>query len=109
VVQQPAAAGARPTPEAAPKKKVSSGLKRLRQSVRRRAMNVPRRTVAKHAVARAVELIEGDDLAAAEAAVNKAIIAIDRAEAKGVLPRNNAARRKSRLMHRLHQAAGQKK
>lgn len=44
-----------------------------------------------------------------EEAIREAIRELDRAVTKGVLHRNNAARRKSRLMHRLHtaQAASQ--
>jgi small subunit ribosomal protein S20 len=38
-------------------------------------------------------------------AVKQAITALDRAASKGVIHRNNAARRKSRLMHRLNKAA----
>ena len=39
-----------------------------------------------------------------EEAVREAISALDRAVTKGVLHRNNAARRKSRLMARLNKA-----
>ena len=98
------APGAAPTPAAAPKAKVASSLKRLRQSTRRRAMNAPKRTGAKRAVARVAKLIEEGDLKAAEAGVKSAIVTLDRAAAKGVLHPNNAARRKSRLAHRLHKA-----
>jgi small subunit ribosomal protein S20 len=37
-------------------------------------------------------------------AIRQAISELDRAVSKGVLHRNNAARRKSRLMARLHKA-----
>jgi small subunit ribosomal protein S20 len=39
-----------------------------------------------------------------EEAIREAISKLDSAVSKGVLHRNNAARRKSRLMARLHQA-----
>lgn len=41
-----------------------------------------------------------------EEAIREAISQLDRAVTKGVLHRNNAARRKSRLLHRLHVAQG---
>jgi small subunit ribosomal protein S20 len=39
-----------------------------------------------------------------EAAIREAVSNLDKAVSKGVLHRNNAARRKSRLMARLHAA-----
>ena len=46
--------------------------------------------------------MEGNDLADARQATLEAISALDKAAEKGVLHRNNAARRKSRLMRRLN-------
>ena len=48
-------------------------------------------------------MAEGAD--GVEELVGTAVSALDRAVAKGVLHRNNAARRKSRLMKRLQAAA----
>jgi small subunit ribosomal protein S20 len=45
--------------------------------------------------------IEGQDPETAKAAVAEAISALDRAAEKGIIHKNNAARRKSRLMKRL--------
>jgi small subunit ribosomal protein S20 len=53
-------------------------------------------------VARAVELIRRGDIREAEEAVKRAISALDRAASKGVIHRNNAARRKSRLMAKFN-------
>ncbi len=39
----------------------------------------------------------------AQAVVHQAVRALDRAAQKGVIHKNNAARRKSRLMHQLNQ------
>ncbi|HEV2238788.1 MAG TPA: 30S ribosomal protein S20 [Ktedonobacterales bacterium] len=55
-------------------------------------------TKARHAIAAAPAEPE------TEAAIREAISELDRAVSKGVLHRNNAARRKSRLMARLHKA-----
>jgi len=98
--QTPAAGGA-PAAQPGAKKKAPTSLKRLRQGVRRRVHNTPVRAVAKRAVARAVDLIEEGDAKSAREAVQRAISSLDRAAAKGVIHRNNAARRKSRLMHAL--------
>ena len=50
------------------------------------------------------KLIAGGQLDSAETAVLEAISALDRAAQKGVIHKNNAARRKARLMHQLNQA-----
>jgi small subunit ribosomal protein S20 len=55
-------------------------------------------TKARNAIAAAPALPETAE------AIREAISELDRAVSKGVLHRNNAARRKSRLMARLHKA-----
>lgn len=89
--------------------KSASPAKRHRQSLRRRDRNRERRTAARSAVRRAREVIESGTEEDALAAVQEAGAVLDRTAAKGVIHRNNAARRKSRLMRQLHshQAAGQ--
>jgi ribosomal protein S20 len=49
-------------------------------------------------------LIVGNDIPAAEEAVLAAVVALDKAARKGVIPRNNASRRKSRIMKMLNAA-----
>lgn len=46
--------------------------------------------------------MEAGDLEAAARAIGDAISTLDRAAAKGVIHKNNAARRKSRLMKRFN-------
>ena len=46
-----------------------------------------------------------DAVGAAEQAVKDAVVALDKAASKGAIHRNNAARRKSRIMKQLNQAA----
>lgn len=58
---------------------------------------------ARTAVKKARLLIEAGKLEEAREAVRAAISALDRAAEKGVIHKNNAARRKSRLMQRLNQ------
>ena len=81
-----------------------SSEKAARVGQRRRARNAPIRTFARSRIARARRLIVGKDIPAAEEAVLAAVVALDKAARKGVLPRKNAARRKSRLMKMLNAA-----
>lgn len=76
--------------------------KRHRQSLVRGARNQARRSAARTAVRAAREAIATGDKDAATAAVLSAGAVLDRTAQKGVIHDNNAARRKSRLMHQLN-------
>ncbi len=80
-----------------------SALKRIRSSEKRRQRNRIVRGSTRTSVKKARTSIGGKDMAVAEAAVQEAVSALDRAAAKGVIHKNNAARRKSRLMRQLNQ------
>ncbi|MCX7683594.1 MAG: 30S ribosomal protein S20 [Anaerolineae bacterium] len=80
-----------------------SALKRLRSAERRRLRNRMHKGRARTAVKKARLLIEAGKLEEAREAVRAAVSALDRAAEKGVIHKNNAARRKSRLMQRLNQ------
>jgi small subunit ribosomal protein S20 len=69
-----------------------SALKRIRSSEKKRQRNQIFRSSAR--------------TEESEAAVRKAISALDKAAQKGVIHKNNAARRKSRLMKMLNQESG---
>ena len=73
-----------------------------RVSERRRVRNAPLRTRAKTFVTKARHVLETGEPEEAEQAVKIAVVALDKAAQKGALHRGNAARRKSRLMRRLH-------
>ena len=75
-----------------------SAEKRHRQSLKRRARNRSVRSAARGQVTKARALIEGGALPDADAAVRQAAGVLDRAQEKGIIHANNAARRKSRLM-----------
>ena len=77
-----------------------------RASVRKREQNMPLRSRAKTYIRDARRLIDDGDLDAADKAVQSAVVALDKAAAKGALHPNNASRRKSRLMSQLSQARG---
>ena len=78
---------------------IKSAEKRWRQSLKRRIRNRSARTAARTHVKnvnRAIATGETD-----EAALREAVSALDKAAEKGIIHRNNAARRKSRLMSRF--------
>ena len=82
-----------------------SAIKMVRVAERRRLRNRPIRSSVKTFVRKAEHAIV-DTGEEAAAAVVAAIRALDKAVNKGVIHRNNAARRKSRLMKKLNRANG---
>ena len=60
-------------------------------------------------VKKAASLIAEGDVATSEKATLEALSALDKAAQKGVIKKNNAARRKSRLMKKLNQLRATKK
>ena len=79
-----------------------SSKKRIRVAERRREENKPLRTEARTFVKKAEVAIASGDVGAAEAATLEAVSALDRVADKDVIHKNNAARRKSRLMAKYH-------
>ena len=79
---------------------IKSQIKRNRQNEARRLRNKAVRSELKSRVKRAVTTAEQSDEQAPEA-LRLAIKRLDKAAAKGVIHKNQAARRKSRLMKRL--------
>ena len=80
---------------------ILSQIKRNRQNEKRRLRNRYARGITRAALTEAREAIQTGDVENSEAAVLTAIGALDKATQKGILHKNNAARRKSRLMKRL--------
>jgi small subunit ribosomal protein S20 len=79
-----------------------SALKRIRQTEKRRVANRAYRNRARTLVKQARGEIEAGNLAEAIAATKLAVQDLDRAASKGIIHKRNAARRKSRLMKKLH-------
>lgn len=79
-----------------------SAEKRIRVAERRRLRNRPFRSAARTYVKKAELAIASGDKAAAQAAVHEAMSTLDRVQSKGVIHKNNAARRKSRLMKKFN-------
>jgi small subunit ribosomal protein S20 len=79
-----------------------SAEKRIRVAERRRQRNRPYRTAARTFVKKAELAIRSGDAQAAAEAVRAAISMLDRVAGKGIIHKNNAARRKSRLMAKFN-------
>jgi small subunit ribosomal protein S20 len=80
---------------------IKSAIKRNRQNEKRRVRNRIFRGRARTYIKKAQTVMASGDEAASREATLEAISALDKAVEKGVLHKNNAARRKSRLMRRL--------
>jgi len=80
-----------------------SAIKRIKVSAKKYQRNVAVKSATRTYVKRARTAIAQNAGEAVED-VTAAISALDRAAKKGVIHRNNAARRKSRLMKRLNKA-----
>lgn len=84
---------------------IKSQIKRNKQNEKRRVRNRVYRGRARTFIAKARVALNGTDADAAKNATMEAISELDRAAQKGVIHKNNAARRKSRLMKRLNALA----
>ena len=84
---------------------IKSQIKRNRQNEKRRVHNRVFRGRARTLIAKAQTAIASESQDTAAEAVKMAISSLDKAAEKGVIHRNNAARRKSRLMKRLNTLA----
>ena len=81
-----------------------SAIKRLRSAERRRLRNRIYRGRARTAIKKARHLMDKGHLEEAREAVRMAVSALDKAAEKGIIHKNNAARRKAHLMRQLNQA-----
>jgi small subunit ribosomal protein S20 len=80
---------------------IKSQIKRIRQNEKRRLRNRYFKGRARTFVKKARLSIQKGSLEEAIQATRLAVSALDKAAEKGILHKNNAARRKSRLMKRL--------
>jgi len=81
-----------------------SAIKRIRTSEKKRLSNRWFRTQTRTYIKRARAQIEAGQVEEAKKSAAQAIRALDKAAQKGVIHKNNAARRKCRLMRDLNQA-----
>ena len=80
---------------------IKSAIKRNKQNEKRRVRNRVYRGGARTYVKKARTSLQGKDLQVAQQDTLEAVSALDKAAEKGAIHKNNAARRKSRLMKRL--------
>ncbi len=83
---------------------IKSAQKKARVAEKKRLRNKSVRSLCKTNITKAEKLIFSSELELARRAVVVAISSLDKAAEKGVIPPNNAARRKSRLMQKLNEA-----
>ena len=81
-----------------------SAIKNIRKNERRRLHNQVFRSRARTAVKKARALIVSGDEAGARDAMQSAYSALDKAAQKGIIHKNNAARRKARLTRMFNTA-----
>ena len=86
----------------------ASARKRARQAEKRRLRNKSYKTRFKNAVKKVLKAIEQGDRENIEELLKQAISVIDKAAQKGVIHKNQAARRKSRLMTKVNAFLAQK-
>ncbi len=80
---------------------LKSSQKRERQNETRRTRNRAYKSTARTLIKKAFLAIESGNLEDAQTSTFEAVKALDKAAAKGALHKNNASRRKGRLMTRL--------
>lgn len=81
-----------------------SAIKRLRQAEKRRVRNRIYQVRARTFIKKTNGLIAAGRLDEAKEMAQEAVSALDKAAGKGIIHKNNAARRKSRLLKRLNAA-----
>ena len=82
--------------------RIKSAKKALRKSITANERNRQRRSQLRTGLKKMRRLIEKKDATAVKGAVKETVSAIDKAVRKGILHRNAAARRKSRIMKHLN-------
>ncbi len=80
---------------------LKSSVKRERQNEKRRLRNRAFKSKSRTLIRKAFVTIEEGNFDQAKVATDDAIKSLDKAAAKGAIHKNNASRRKSRLMARL--------
>jgi len=83
--------------------KIKSQIKRMRKSKKEQLRNKSVKSALKTYISKFKEALEAGDKARAEAALKIAIKALDSAATKGIIHKNNAANKKSRLMKKYNQ------
>jgi small subunit ribosomal protein S20 len=83
-------------------KKISSAEKRHRQSEDRRMRNKTAKSAVRTSVKKFIALAQKKDVPASEAALKDMVKKIDTASRKGIIKKNAAARKKSRMQRHFN-------
>ena len=86
---------------------IKSAIKRVKTNDKRRALNASQRSALRTSVKTAEVAIAGNDVEAAKAALIAATKKLDKAVTKGLIHKNAASRKKSRLAKRLNALSAQ--
>jgi small subunit ribosomal protein S20 len=81
---------------------IKSAMKRIKQSEKRRVRNAAARSTVRTALKSARTALDGGQAAQAREALHRTIQILDKAVTKGVVHKNAAARKKSRLTRQLN-------
>jgi len=79
--------------------------KRIKQSEKRHERNVATKSKIKTAFKKALDAVEQGKTDEVKELVKSAVVAIDTAASKDIFHKNKAARKKSRLMKKMNEAA----
>lgn len=83
---------------------IKSAAKRVEIARKRTIRNASIKSAVKTAIRKFEVALKGESREVAEATLRKALVALDKAVTKGVLHKNAAARKKSRLTKRFNKA-----
>ncbi|GAB6934287.1 MAG: 30S ribosomal protein S20 [Calditerricola sp.] len=86
---------------------IKSAIKRARQNEKRRMHRASQKSALKTAIKKYLKALEAGDLQAAEPLLREACRKLDKAVTKGLIHKNAAARKKSRLMQKFNKAVQQ--
>ncbi|MCR8659193.1 30S ribosomal protein S20 [Paenibacillus endoradicis] len=86
---------------------IKSAIKRVKTNEKRRALNASQRSALRSAVKVADVAIAGTDVEVAKSALINASKKLDKAVTKGLIHKNAAARKKSRLAKKLNALSAQ--
>lgn len=83
---------------------IKSVVKDVKKSRKNHERNIAAKSAMKTFVKKAKQTIDGGDKAAIQAQLSQTVSVIDKTAERGIIHKNAAARRKSRLMKRAHKA-----
>jgi len=86
---------------------IKSAIKRVKTNEKRRALNASQKSALRSAVKSADQAIASTDVEAAKAALIAATKKLDKAVTKGLIHKNAASRKKSRLAKKLNALSAQ--